>query len=105
MKQTAVEWLYNKFSTCTSDELVGNINNWFEQAKEMEKEQIMDFTNDYVLTQCSADFNGNVSAELSAEEYYEKFNITQITAGQTITLPSPTDSASNKKYELTFKSE
>ena len=39
MKQTAVEWLYNKFSTCTSDELVGNINNWFEQAKEMEKEQ------------------------------------------------------------------
>jgi hypothetical protein len=39
MKQTAVEWLYNKFSTCTSDELVGNINNWFEQAKAMEKEQ------------------------------------------------------------------
>ena len=41
MKQTAVEWLYNKFSTCTSDELVGNINNWFNEAKEMEKEQIM----------------------------------------------------------------
>jgi len=37
MKNTAVEWLYNKFSTCTSDEMVGNINNWFEQAKEMDK--------------------------------------------------------------------
>jgi hypothetical protein len=37
MKQTAVEWLYNKFSTCTSDELVGNINNWFNEAKEMDK--------------------------------------------------------------------
>jgi hypothetical protein len=45
MKQTAVEWLYNKFSTCTSDELVGNINNWFEQAKAMEKEQIIDAYN------------------------------------------------------------
>jgi len=45
MKQTAVEWLYNKFSTCTSDELVGNINNWFNEAKEMEKEQIVDAFN------------------------------------------------------------
>ncbi len=40
-QQTAVEWLYNKLSTCTSDEMVGNINNWFEQAKQMEKEQII----------------------------------------------------------------
>ena len=39
-KQTAVEWLYVKLSTSSSDELVGNINNWFEQAKQMEKEQI-----------------------------------------------------------------
>jgi hypothetical protein len=37
---TAVEWLYNKLSTCTSDEMVGNINNWFEQAKLIEKEQM-----------------------------------------------------------------
>ena len=42
MKQTAVEWLHTKLSTCTSEELVGNINNWFEQAKEMEKEQIIE---------------------------------------------------------------
>jgi hypothetical protein len=41
-KQTAVEWLYVKLSTSSSDELVGNINNWFEQAKQMEKEQIME---------------------------------------------------------------
>jgi hypothetical protein len=38
-KQTAVEWLYVKLSTSSSDELVGNINNWFDQAKQMEKEQ------------------------------------------------------------------
>ena len=39
-KQTAVEWLHTKLSTCTSEELVGNVNNWFEQAKAMEREQI-----------------------------------------------------------------
>jgi hypothetical protein len=40
-KQTAVKWLEEKLSTSSSDELVGNINNWFEQAKQMEKEQII----------------------------------------------------------------
>ena len=66
MKQTAVEFLFNQL------DLQGTLYlEDFEQAKAMEKEQIMEFTNDYVLTQCSADFNGNVSAELSTEEYYE----------------------------------
>lgn len=40
--KTAVGWLHTKLSTCTSDEMVGNINNWFEQAKEMEKQKIVD---------------------------------------------------------------
>ena len=42
-KQTAVEWLYLKLSTSSSEEMVGNINVWFEQAKAMEKEQMVDF--------------------------------------------------------------
>jgi hypothetical protein len=42
-KQTAVEWLHVKLSTSSSDELVGNINNWFEQAKQIEKEQLNNF--------------------------------------------------------------
>ena len=41
-KQTAVEKLYLKFATCSLEEMVGNINVWFEQAKEMEKQQIID---------------------------------------------------------------
>jgi hypothetical protein len=45
-KHTAVEWLEEKLSTSSSDELVGNINNWFDQAKEMEKEQILDSWDD-----------------------------------------------------------
>jgi hypothetical protein len=68
MKQTAVEWLHTKLSTCTSEELVGNINNWFEQAKEMEKEQIMGAwidgdNNDCLSEQDSFDF---------AKQYYNE---------------------------------
>ena len=40
-KQTAVEWLYLKLSTSSSEELVGNINVWFERAKAMHKEEII----------------------------------------------------------------
>jgi hypothetical protein len=42
-QQTAVDWLYQKLSTSSSDELVGNINAWFEQAKQIEKEQMLMF--------------------------------------------------------------
>ena len=41
-KQTAIDWLYFKLSTSSSEEMIGNINLWFEQAKEMHKEEIMD---------------------------------------------------------------
>jgi hypothetical protein len=36
---TAVEWLQMKMSTSPTQEMVENINVWFAQAKEMEKEQ------------------------------------------------------------------
>ncbi len=40
-KQTAVEWLHETFVNATQTELKDNINLFFKQAKEMEKEQIM----------------------------------------------------------------
>ncbi len=69
MKQTAVEWLHTKLSTCTSEELVGNVNNWFEQAKAMEKEQIINANRDGVdMVVDKKDF-------ISGEQYYnETFN-------------------------------
>ncbi len=68
-KQTAVEWLYTKLSTCTSEELVGNINNWFNQAKAMEKEQIIDAVN----YGCS-----DWGSAKNAEQYYTStYNNTQ----------------------------
>ena len=67
MKQTAVEWLVEQICGDHTSEWQKEI----EQAKAMEKEQKIEFTNDYVLTQCNASFEGNVVAELSVEEYYE----------------------------------
>ena len=64
MEQTAVEWLYNKFSTCTSDEMVGNINNWFEQAKQMEREQSK---RDYY-----AGLEGYIVKDGGFEQYYNE---------------------------------
>jgi len=39
---TAVEWLHEKLAKSSEKELVININLWFKQAKEMEKQQIID---------------------------------------------------------------
>jgi hypothetical protein len=72
MKQTAVEWLHTKLSTCTSEELVGNINNWFEQAKAMEKEQTCGFVRDYIDDKCYASFKGCVQCSGSLEDYYDQ---------------------------------
>lgn len=42
-QQTAVEWLNNKILNANNLEyLIGNIDNWIQQAKQMEKEQIIE---------------------------------------------------------------
>ena len=41
MKQTAVEWLHDKWDNCKEWKWQ-EIQQWFEQAKEMEKQQIID---------------------------------------------------------------
>jgi hypothetical protein len=37
---TAVEWLHEKLATSELEDMQTNINIWFKQAKEMEKEQL-----------------------------------------------------------------
>lgn len=44
-QQTAVEWLQMKMATSSPQEMAENINVWFKQAKQIEKEQIMDAHN------------------------------------------------------------
>ena len=73
MKQTAVEWL-EKILKGQKEQPFDDYE-WeiaFNHAKEMEKEQIIEFTNDYVLTQCSASFEGIVTVEMSTEKYYKQ---------------------------------
>jgi hypothetical protein len=74
MKQTAVEWLYQKILLTPLD--IRSINKCLEQAKEMEKEQIIEAWNirakiDGVLT-----YTDNRTAEQYYNETYEsKTNI------------------------------
>ena len=59
MKPTAVEWLYETLWKQTDFSLPNNI---LEQAKAMEKEQMIKFTNDYL----------DDDTDLTAEQYYKE---------------------------------
>jgi hypothetical protein len=71
--QTAVEWLVEKLTPMnwTKEYMQEYYKDVIKQAKQMEKKQIMEFTNDYILTQCGASFEGNVEAGMLIEEYYK----------------------------------
>lgn len=62
---TAVEWLHEKLAKSTQEELVGNINLYFIQAKELEKEQIEDAYSE-------GDVNGIMDNRKMAEQYYNE---------------------------------
>jgi hypothetical protein len=59
MKQTAVEWLYEKILLTPLD--IREINKCLEQAKEMEKEQIM-----------NAWYDGWIEVGDNSEHYYNE---------------------------------
>jgi hypothetical protein len=73
MKQTAVEWLVEQLSYSTSEGTIithhKNINEAVEQAKEMEKEQIVDFA--YVIADDLA--CGVFREKKDMEKRYEEF--------------------------------
>ena len=61
---TAVKWLQIKMATSSAEEMVENINVWFAKAKEIEKEQMIEFA-------CKV-------AEASAEKYIQGKTTEQI---------------------------
>jgi hypothetical protein len=73
MKQTAVEWLVEKISYSTSDGTIISyhfiINKLVEQAKEMEKQQIVEAHGNKLKK--SKD-EGNYEYWFSGEDYYNK---------------------------------
>jgi len=68
MKQTAVEWLCEKYHLKQDVEIV-------KQAKEMEKQQIIDFAEKHILENLNCNYNGEPISSKEAEQYYnETFN-------------------------------
>jgi len=72
MKQTAVEFLMDKLFDAST--MVAEQIQWFEQAKEMEKEQMIDFTMDFM-----GEDNGHESyrRESALDLFNKTFNTTE----------------------------
>ena len=64
-KQTAVEWLVEKIDNKDMGEIPMWIYDFIEQAKEIEKQQIIDFANNYGFDVCGYDYE-------RAEQYYKE---------------------------------
>jgi hypothetical protein len=75
MKQTAVEFAVEKLAKFipSGNQLVIHII--LEEAKEMEKQQIIEFTNDFIDKHSFGDYDGIVQKNKTVDEYYkETFN-------------------------------
>ena len=64
-KQTAVEWLAEQIDNKDMGEIPMWIYDFIEQAKEIEKQQIIDFANNYGFDVCGYDYE-------RAEQYYKE---------------------------------
>ena len=69
-QQTAVEWLENEMQKT----YIFNQNDFdmFKQAKEIEKQQIIDFTNNFIAECTYGDYDGLVQRSKTAELYYNE---------------------------------
>jgi hypothetical protein len=68
-KQTAVDWLFIMLNNPHRDQEFAN--KLLQKAKEMEKERMIEFARE-VLIEAYATFEGNVTTELTIEQYYEQ---------------------------------
>lgn len=75
---TAVEWLMNDLIerklVRSETHIKSFLNASLKQAKELEKQQIIDFTNDFIDEYTYGDYNGMVQMSKTVKQYYkEKF--------------------------------
>lgn len=69
---TAVEWILDKIN---DEYLYKYYIKEIDQAKELQKQQIIEFTNDFIDKHTFGDYDGIVQKNKSIEEYYnEMFN-------------------------------
>ena len=69
MKQTAVEWLIEQIDDIYIHQIYSKA---FDQAKEMEKQQIINFTNDFINKHTFGDYEGQVQRNKTSEQYYNE---------------------------------
>jgi hypothetical protein len=101
MKQTAVEWLIEQWPILES-QIPERI---LEQAKEMEKEQMIKFANEYAE---SGSFycNGEFAIEQDAEQYYnETFKQETLTYTEAAKKEERIFNSTMMSKQKTFKSE
>ena len=74
MKQTAVEWLYKNLKSHFKHDgdLLEVVQMSFEQAKEMEKEQMVNFTDNYVDNCVIPNENMAIPTIMDMPNYYSK---------------------------------
>jgi hypothetical protein len=72
MKQTAVEWLYEQLNGLNKPILDDYFQIVFSKAKEIERQQIIEFTNDFIDKYTYGDYDGNVQKNKIIEEYYNE---------------------------------
>lgn len=74
-KQTAVEWMVEKLFRPMDNPPIENVSDIIEQAKELEKQQIIDFTNNFIDVCTYGDYDGIVQRNKTVEQYHnETFN-------------------------------
>jgi hypothetical protein len=74
MSQTAVEWLCSQIYTIQVELEAGNnhLKNKIDKAKAMEKQQIIDFTDNYILECLTCSYNGEPTSLKETEQYYNE---------------------------------
>lgn len=79
MKQTAIDWYIQQMGNLkdawimySTEEMIIHLNKLKEQAKQMEKEQMIEFAEDYIDYHCYADFDNQITYDKTATEYFNE---------------------------------
>lgn len=72
-KQTATEWLEKEFLKLEKTIGVhGVMYELLEQAKTIDKQNLINFTNDFINKHAFGDYDGRVQRNKTAEQYYNE---------------------------------
>lgn len=70
---TAVEWIYQELNIYYQmKSKFKSKKEILNKAKEMEKQQIIEFTNDFIDEYTYGDYNGDVQKNKTVDEYYNE---------------------------------